>query len=532
MTNRSPRSIKSRGFFASVTPREYRREVHMGRSKARKTPSRAASRRKKKKETVTLYPRSVTLADGPTCIDLFSGGGGLAEGFRQAGWRIVAASDVDSGASATFRRNFPEASFFEGPISKVTAEMLMDETGLKPGDLDCLIGGPPCQSFSYNNHQRSADDERARLFRRYLKIVATLRPKTLVMENVPGMLSVGGGSIVKAIRRRLKKLGYEVAIRILYAEDFGVPQQRRRVFVVASRVGDPRDIFPEGTHGPAAKPSEEANSYVHRWSPPEGTTLPKFVTVGDAIADLPRLTSGGGKFECAYRKPAKTEYQRTARSNADKLRNHVCHSLTGDMLRRIKHVPEGGNWRDIPRHLLTEGMKRARKSDHTKRYGRLKRSKLASTILTKCDPHWDPHWGAYVHPTQNRTITVREAARLQGFPDTFVFEGTHLSKQYEQVGNAVPPPLAAALGCKARVHVEASPLSLPRGHRRTSDKSRGASGRAATERRVLVTQTLIAARRVRGRRKQLRRRRTSVEKQERPRQTRRTRRGTYGSRAA
>ena len=413
----------------------------------------AAPRKAPTKEPVTLYARTAVLDGGPTCVDLFSGAGGLAEGFRQAGWRVVAATDVDAGASATFRRNFPEASFFEGPISKVTAKKLMAETALKPGELGCLIGGPPCQSFSYSNHQRSADDERARLFRQYLKIVATLLPKTLVMENVPGMLSVGGGSIVSAIKRKLKKLGYELAIRILYAEDYGVPQQRRRVFVVASRVGDPADIFPDATHGPAPKPSEEANAYVHRWSPPEGTTLPKFVTVGEAISDLPQLWSGGGDFEREYRKPADTEYQRTARVGAAKLHNHICHALSDDMLRRIKHVPEGGNWRNIPRDLLTAGMQRARKSDHTKRYGRLRRSKLASTILTKCDPHW----GAYVHPTQNRTITVREAARLQGFPDTFVFDGKHLSKQYEQVGNAVPPPLAAALGRKARSHVEASP---------------------------------------------------------------------------
>lgn len=422
----------------------------MGRVKARKIPSRAASRKTKKKQTVTLYPRSVTLTDRPTCIDLFSGAGGLAEGFRQAGWNVIAASDVDTGASATFRHNFPEASFFEGPISKVTATALMDETKLKPGELDCLIGGPPCQSFSYNNHQRSASDERARLFRNYLKIVAALMPKTLVMENVPGMLSVGDGAIVTAIARKLGKLGYKLAIRILYAEDFGVPQQRRRVFVVASRVGDPSEIFPNGTHGPAIKPSEEANAYVHRWSPAKGTVLPKFVTVGEAISDLPQLWSGGGEFERAYRNPAESDYQRTARAGSAKLHNHVCHSLTDIMLKRIKHVPEGGNWRKIPRHLLPAGMKRARKSDHTKRYGRLRRSKLASTILTKCDPHW----GAYVHPTQNRTITVREAARLQGFPDTFVFVGDHLSKQYEQVGNAVPPPLAAALGRSVRAKVE------------------------------------------------------------------------------
>jgi DNA (cytosine-5)-methyltransferase 1 len=444
---------------------------------------------KQKTQKVTLYPRSVIRTEGPMCGDLFSGGGGLAEGFRQAGWNVVFASDLDAGASATFRKNFPEASFLEGPISKITGETIMKATGLVAGQLDCLIGGPPCQSFSYNNHQRSADDERARLFRRYLKIVATLLPKTLVMENVPGMLSVGDGAIVAAIKRKLKKLGYEIEIRILYAEDFGVPQQRRRVFVIASRVGDPTDMFPDGTHGPAFKPSIEANPYVHRWEAPEGATLPSFRTVGEAIGDLPRLASGGGDHERAYGNPAKTDYQRALRGGAEKLHNHVCHALTSDMLRRIRHVREGGNWRDIPRRLLTAGMKRARKSDHTKRYGRLKRTALASTILTKCDPHW----GAYVHPTQNRTITVREAARLQGFRDTFVFEGVHLSKQYEQVGNAVPPPLAAAIGAKGRVHVEAAPIALAVGRPRAVTRSTP----TVVERQAIVTRALVAARRVR-----------------------------------
>lgn len=460
------------------------------------TVNRKRTKQRKQKnpsQKVTIYPRSVIRTEGPTCADLFSGGGGLAEGFRQAGWNVIAASDIDGGASATFRRNFPEAAFLEGPISKITGAMIMKETGLVPGQLDCLIGGPPCQSFSYNNHQRSADDERARLFRRYLKIVATLLPKTLVMENVPGMLSVGDGAIVSAIKRKLKKLGYEIAIRILYAEDFGVPQQRRRVFVIASRVGDPADIFPDGSHGPALKPSIEANPYVHRWEPPKGTTLPTFRTVGDAIGDLPQLRSGGGEHDRAYGKPATTDYQRAARAGAKKLHNHVCHALSSDMLRRIRHVKEGGNWRNIPRRLLTAGMKRAHKSDHTKRYGRLKRTQLASTILTKCDPHW----GAYVHPTQNRTITVREAARLQGFSDTFVFDGVHLSKQYEQVGNAVPPPLAAAIGAKAQVHVEAAPIPLPLGGTRATSKSAGRPTPAVAEKQTIVTRALVAARRVR-----------------------------------
>jgi DNA (cytosine-5)-methyltransferase 1 len=151
-------------------------------------------------------------------------------------------------------------------------------------------------------------------------------------------------------------------------------------------------------------------------------------------------------------------FQRKVRRGTRTLYNHVCHALTEVNLRRIRHVPEGRNWRDIPRDLLPAGMQRAKLSDHTKRYGRLAKSGLASTILTKCDPHW----GAYVHPSADRTISVREAARLQGFPDAFRFAGDRLSKHYEQVGNAVPVPVAEAVARSALTHLDdPEPLEEP-----------------------------------------------------------------------
>jgi DNA (cytosine-5)-methyltransferase 1 len=397
-----------------------------------------------------VFHRSQARASGPTCVDLFSGAGGLAQGFREAGWAVLSGNDVDPEAGATFRLNFPEASFFQGPISRLSPAKLLEDAALTTGELDCLVGGPPCQSFSYNNHQRSDSDARAGLFRAYLRIVEALQPKTLVMENVPGMLTIGGGWIVDEIQRRLGKLGYKAAIRILYAEDYGVPQARRRVFVIASRLGVPDGLFPRGMHGPCMKPAETNNPFVHRWEPADGESVLPVVTVGDAISDLPILRNGGGTALRVYSEEPKTEFQRAARAGAEALYNHVCHRLTDEMLTRIKWVPEGGNWRNIPRRLLPAGMRRAEKSDHTKRYGRLSRRGLASTILTKCDPHW----GAYIHPSQNRTISVREAARLQGFPDRFRFAGDYIGTQYMQVGNAVPVPLARALGMSVREHIE------------------------------------------------------------------------------
>jgi DNA (cytosine-5)-methyltransferase 1 len=381
-----------------------------------------------------------------TCIDLFAGAGGLAEGFRQAGWDVLAGADADAHASATFKLNFPDARVYKQAISSAFAKVLLRDLGIKKGELGCLIGGPPCQSFSYNNHHRSASDERARLFDHYLQIVAALRPIALVMENVPGMLTIGDGSILREIEDRLGRLGYSCEVRVLFSEDFGVPQARRRVFVIACSVGEADDLFPRGSHGPCEKPSPKSNAYVHHWKPRADCDYPEFVTVWDAISDLPLLQNGGGKRESKYREEPRTDYQESARRDSTRLLNHVSHELTGTVIRRIERVPEGGNWRDIPRRMLPSGMKRAEKSDHTKRYGRLRRKEMASTILTKCDPHW----GAYVHPTQDRTISVREAARLQGFPDRFEFAGSYLSRQYEQVGNAVPPPMAAAVARKLK----------------------------------------------------------------------------------
>lgn len=279
------------------------------------------------------------------------------------------------------------------------------------------------------------------MFRDYLRLVADINPKTIVMENVPGILTIGDNTVIKEIKRKLAALGYDCAVKVLSAEEFGTPQLRRRVFIAASRVGKAENIFPTPTHRSAS---------AKTGSPKKGVrTLAKPVTVWQAIGDLPSLQSGAEFKARKYSRKAKSEYQRASRKGSRILRNHVCHDLSPAMLMRITHVPEGGNWRDIPRRLLTAGMRRARKSDHTKRYGRLSRSGYASTLLTKCDPHW----GAYVHPMENRTISVREAARLQGFPDSFRFAGDSTSKQYAQVGNAVPIPVARALGWVVADHV-------------------------------------------------------------------------------
>lgn len=350
-----------------------------------------------------------------TAIDLFCGAGGLSEGFRQAGFSVLAGNDFFESAGETFKATHPKAKFFGGPIQDISAEKLLAETGLQRGELTCLVGGPPCQAFSVYNHQRGMHDARASLFHEYLRMVEGLHPQWVVMENVTGMLSAGDGEAARTILSSLQALGYNVEWRVLKAEEYGVPQERRRVVFLGNRIGAPI-AWPQPTHGEGLSP---------------------YVTVWDAIGDLPRLENGelpNGPVK--YRTAPSSSYQQQLRGNAVKVSNHQASKLAPINQQRMQHIPEGGSWRDIPHELLPAGMKKARRCDHTKRYGRLRKDGLSSTVLTKCDIHW----GAYIHPDQNRSLTVREAARLQSFPDWFEFAGPR-TEQYIQVGNAVPPLL-------------------------------------------------------------------------------------------
>jgi len=381
-----------------------------------------------------------------TAGDLFAGAGGLSEGLRQAGFNVLFANDCDSWSAKTYQLNHPGSTFFDCKIEDLSAKDIFDRTGLEPGELDLLLGGPPCQGFSINAPIRSPKDPRNNLFRHYVRLVLEgLRPKVIVMENVPGLLSLDNGEAVKRVYGAFDAAGYNLSHMILCAAHYGVPQERWRLFFIGTRMEGATIQFPPPTHRAVVR----ANFTGGRTLTFQGlllTDLPLLgqlkapVTVDEAISDLPPLKNGEGLEETDYPGHPKSAYQEMLRRDSNKIYNHVAPRLAPINLQRLKYIKPGGSWRDIPHRLLPAGQKRARRSDHTRRYGRLAPEGFASTILTKCDPHW----GAYFHPYQDRAITVREAARFQSFPDRYKFVGPRVS-QYLQVGNAVPPLLALAL---------------------------------------------------------------------------------------
>ncbi|SHJ58311.1 DNA (cytosine-5)-methyltransferase 1 [Palleronia salina] len=354
-----------------------------------------------------------------TAVDLFCGAGGLSAGLEMSGFEVLAGNDLFEAAGKTFEATHPRAKFFGEPIQDLDLDRLLSDIGLKRGELTVLIGGPPCQAYSVYNHQRGMHDERSQLFRQYLRVVEGLNPEWIVMENVAGIFSIAGGEAVHAIEKELRALGYNVEYQIMRAEQYGVPQERRRVVFIGNRIGAPIR-HPQPTHGPGLEP---------------------LVTIKDAINDLPRLENGEDPGVQKYATAPQGEYQKALRGNAVEVTCHAAPRLGKVNVERLAHIPPGGSWRDIPFDLLPAGMKRAKRSDHTKRYGRMTWDSQACTILTKCDIHW----GAYLHPEQDRAISVREAARLQSFPDSFQFFGSK-TEQYVQVGNAVPPLLGKAIG--------------------------------------------------------------------------------------
>lgn len=445
-------------------------------------------------------PMSTSDGRTPTfsCGELFCGAGGLSRGFHDHGFRAWFANDLWDAALDTFLMNF-DATYrttggdqtgdivpLRGSIENLDPSAILASLRAKKGrpnmgvgDLDVLLGGPPCQGYSINSHTRNAEDPRNHLFRHYVRLLRGLAPKVFVLENVPGMLSLNEGRFFDELMGTIRAAssrecpGYVVSFKILNAAHYGVPQERFRIVVVGTR----RDVasavgkveLPPPVHYSLAQAHFKGGrvhtfhyAIGHRARVEQGvlafeshSLLPP-VSVQEAIGDLPLLANGGGVDDRAYddvpaaRAPS-SNFQRVMRAETTRLANHWCRELMPPNTERVKHIPPGGDWRSIPHRLLPPGMKKALRKDHTTRYGRLDPDALAGTLLTKPDPHW----GTFLHydVKQQRLISVREAARFQSFPDDHVFYGSQVD-QYRLCGNAVPPLMAAAIAARVRATLE------------------------------------------------------------------------------
>jgi DNA (cytosine-5)-methyltransferase 1 len=387
-----------------------------------------------------LKKASKTLrSDQPTAVDLFSGAGGVTLGLANGGFNMVFCSDRDEACALTHKRNFPTIPFARTDIEKLHGADILHMAGLKRGELDLLIGGPPCQGFSIIG-QREIWDPRNGLFHEFLRIAGELKPRCIVIENVTGLATLGKGAVLREIGKAFADTGYAVDCAELLAAQYGVPQMRWRMFFIGWRLDQQRrGGFPLPTHGRAGIGDLVPNRTI---SPDDSAG---FITIAQAIGDLPPID--GGVLGTSYTLPARGPYQEAMREGAPKqLSNHYAARLSTQNMARIHALKPGQDWRDLPHALLPAGMQRALRKDHTRRYRRMKWHGVARSIITRFR---DPKSGEYIHPDQHRTISIREAARIQSFPDWFVFEGSY-SQQYDQVGNAVPPLLAKAVA--AEIH--------------------------------------------------------------------------------
>lgn len=365
-------------------------------------------------------------------VDLFAGVGGFAEGFLRANrdqskfkFELRLLVDSDPTASFTFKKNYPRTPFWTADLGKIESGELLKLLGMRRGELDFLIGGPPCQGFSPSG-KRWLEDNRNRLLSRFIELAHDLEPKCVMIENVPTALSAFAQIFDEQIHEAFR--GYTVRHAVLNASSFGVPQIRRRAFVLAIRedLGISEFSFPCGTHDAID---------IGRDSHTDAKANYRFVTVEDAIGDLPELTAGDAFDGRAYTRDCNTDYQRDRRENSIALFNHIARTHSREFLEKISVIQPGQGNAQLP-----DG---ERFSDNyfSQAYARLHPRGIGFTITA----HFrNPGSGRFTHYRDNRSITVREAARLQSFNDRFIFYGCDRDQE-RHVGNAVPPMLSEAL---------------------------------------------------------------------------------------
>ncbi len=340
-------------------------------------------------------------------IDLFAGAGGLSLGAEMAGINVVVAIEQEKNAAATYRLNHQSTLVINNDIHKVDASTLQQDQD----DTLIIFGGPPCQGYSYSNKKtRTTDNPNNSLFVEFLRIVEVCKPDWFLFENVEGFKQFQNGEVREKVKRLFEQLGYQVNDAILLASRFGVPQNRHRYFMVGNNRGIDY-IFPEG--------------------------IDKKNTVEDAISDLPILQNGemtvSLPYKCHVNKASK--YARLMRKGSRTSKQNFVSRNEDYVIERYKYIGQGQNWRAIPDELMQNY---ANKNNcHSGIYRRLIASK-PSVVISNYRKNM------LIHPYEDRGLSVREAARLQSFPDIYKFEGS-IQKMQQQIGNAVPPLLAKAV---------------------------------------------------------------------------------------
>ena len=341
----------------------------------------------------------------PTVLDLFCGCGGLSKGFEKAGYDILLGVDFNQPALDTYAFNHKGSKTLFGDLSKAETFDTIDSL-LGKKKVDVIIGGPPCQGFSLTG-PRNFDDERNKLYLAMIETVRRYSPKAFMIENVPGMATLYNGEVKEEIIRRFTEMGYSVNCQILCAADYGVPQIRKRLVFVGLKNSEDKFSFPIPTHTPD-----------------------NYITCEEAISDLPSLSVSLGADESEYESTPQNEFQAIMRGECTVLHNHKAVDHKQFVKDTIALVPDGGNYKDLP-----DGVGESRNFHMA--WTRLNSTKPARTVDTG-------HRNLF-HYKWNRCPTVRESARIQTFPDDFIFLGTK-GQQDRQVGNAVPCLMAKAVG--------------------------------------------------------------------------------------
>ena len=383
-------------------------------------------------------------------IDTFAGAGGFSLGFHLAGCVIEGAVESDKWAAETFAFNHPNAKVLVRDIEGITESELLATYPQTQNRI--LLGGPPCQGFSVCRRTSAGDshDPRNSLFKEFLRFAAILNPSVLIMENVPNLMGAKTREkrfVLDIITSELQSLGYDVHAKILHATDFGVPQIRKRLFVL-------------GTKTKLLKPFPEPTHSVESTGQPKLFTSPLIATptLWDAISDLPKLGAGEGTETMEYLNAPLNDYQDALRTGSTRLYNHAAMKHTRRIVERFASMQWGESVSDVPRHLKpfarsSNGAVSTKAYDQNNR--RMHPDRPCHTVPAS-------FYANFVHPYDNRNFTAREGARIQSFPDWYVFkgkptvvshmllarEGRHDEKylcQYSQIGNAVPPLLAKAI---------------------------------------------------------------------------------------